>query len=150
MNDSTKERQKTDSPAIPENIENLLRLAEGRLDKKDYQGAIKFYSKILAVTPDDAWTFWERGLAKKSKNDISGALEDFTKAISIEPDNSFFYYQRALIREKKGDHRGARDDFEKVEVLRSHVSDDEQKKYYVKDGTLYYTREKDGRSGIDY
>lgn len=104
---------------IDPKLEKLLRSAELRLDCKDFKGAVKVYDKVLIEFPDDIWTLWERGVAKKSRKDYSGALADFNKVIELDPDHSYAYYQRAEIKERRGDKKGAAQDFALVERIRS-------------------------------
>lgn len=137
----------TNTSTTPENIEVLLRLAEARYDLKDYNGAIKFYNKILEINPEDPWAYWERGLARKAKNDYKGAFDDFNKTIELDPNNSFAYFQRAIIKEQNGDVNGAKSDFSKVNELRVKLSEENDKAAEEKKAIVDYSKEKDGRAG---
>jgi Flp pilus assembly protein TadD len=132
-------------------IEQFLRQAEAKIERKDYQGAVKFYNRILEINPNDTWTYWERALAKKSNNDFQGALRDLNAAIEIDPSNSFAYIQRGLIREKNGDKKGAESDFEKAKHIREENPPEKQiSNRQKKEQALKISKEKDGRSALDY
>ena len=127
--------------------EELLRKAEKLNDKKDWSGAIRVYTQIINQFPPDPWSYWERGLAKKSKGDLNGALKDFEEAIKIDPKHSYSYYQRGLIKQKRKDKKGAEADFEKSRTLRKEnpfVKPEKpiEEKPKIKEGSF----EKDGRS----
>ena len=132
-------------------IEQFLRQAEAKLDRKDYHGAVKFYSKILEITPNDSWTYWERALAKKAQNDFQGAMKDLNTAIELDPSNSFALVQRGLLKEKNGDKKGAEIDFDKARRLREENPPEKQiSNRQKKEQAQQISKEKDGRSALDY
>lgn len=138
------------NPPTPE-VEQLLRQVETRLDRKEYSSAIKLYNKILEINPQDSWTYWERAMIKKAANDISGAMKDLSLSIELDPTNSFAFFQRGLLREKSGDKKGAEADFEKADRLREENPPEKSISQRPKmDKSISSTKEKDGRSALDY
>ncbi len=132
-----------------EEFEYVLRQAEDRMDRRDYAGALKWYTRAVELNPNDPWSYWERGLVKKAKNDVDAAIRDFDKAIELQPDHAFAYFQRALLKEKKRD-KSAEADFEKAHQIRASQPqrfriEKELPKTQVK--TSFQT---DGRSGNDF
>ncbi|MBN2144093.1 MAG: DUF3808 domain-containing protein [Candidatus Aureabacteria bacterium] len=99
-------------------IESLLKHAESKWDKDDYQEAIKIYNKILEINPHDIWSYWERALIKKKKGDWEGAFKDLNRLLEINASHSFAYYQRAVIKEHFKDKRGAESDYAKASEYR--------------------------------
>lgn len=138
------------TPPTPE-VEQLLRQVEARLDRKEYSAAIKLYNKILELTPQDSWAYWERAMIKKAANDISGAMKDLTVSIELDSTNSFAFFQRGLMREKSGDKKGAEADYEKADRLREENPPEKSISQRPKmDKSISSTKEKDGRSALDY
>ena len=54
----------------------------------DYQGAIADYNKALEIDPQGAFTYANRGLAKKFGNDLLGACDDWRKAGDLGDERS--------------------------------------------------------------
>ena len=138
------------NPPTPE-VEQLLKQVEARLDRKEYSSALKLYNKILEMNPQDSWSYWERAMIKKAMNDNSGAMKDLSQAIELDPSNSFAFFQRGLLREKSGDKRGAEADYEKADRLREENPPEKSISQRPKmDKSISSSREKDGRSALDY
>ena len=138
------------NPPTPE-VEQLLRQVEARLDRKEYSAALKLYNKILELTPQDSWVYWERAMIKKAANDISGAMKDLNMAIELDQTNSFAFFQRGLLREKSGDKKGAEADYEKADRLREENPPEKSISQRPKmDKSISSSKEKDGRSALDY
>jgi tetratricopeptide (TPR) repeat protein len=53
--------------------------------KYDNAGGIADYDKALEYDPNDAYSWNNRGLAKKDSGDKAGAIADFKKALEINP-----------------------------------------------------------------
>jgi tetratricopeptide (TPR) repeat protein len=61
-----------------------------KLDKE-----IANYDRAIALNPNDAKAYYERGMAKLSSKEYSlSAITDFDRAIEINPDDNIFYYMR--------------------------------------------------------
>ena len=81
---------------MPESVQETVRthLDHGRacLDKGKYDDAIADYTKAIALDPNVATAYTNRGLAYKKKGDKEQAIADFRKALEIDPS-----YQKAKI-----------------------------------------------------
>ena len=69
--------------------------------QKNYDAAIERYNEAIALQPNDAKTYYNRGGAYASRSitygnlhDINRAIDDFNKAIQLAPTNSVFYTVR--------------------------------------------------------
>ncbi len=86
-----------------------------KYENKDYQGALADYNRAIAINPDDADAYYNRGILKESKlNDPRGALADFNRAITINPDYANAYYNRGILQERLDDPQGALADLNKA------------------------------------
>jgi Flp pilus assembly protein TadD len=56
-----------------------------RLMKGDFKGGLTDYNKALEYDPKDAYSWNNRGIAKRETGDKAGAIADFTKALEIDP-----------------------------------------------------------------
>ena len=81
----------------------------GKTDK--YDEAIRHYDKAIALHPEFAQSYHERGLAYSNKGDFERAVEDLTKAIELNPDFTVSYVERGLNRIRTGDYEGAISDY---------------------------------------
>lgn len=61
-----------------------------------YDDAIAEYDRSIAQKPDDARTFYLRGIARVWKHDSEGAIRDFDRAIELKPDYAEAYFSRGL------------------------------------------------------
>ena len=68
--------------------------------------------------PDDAWTFYNRGLAKCKQGQYAAAIIDFNMAIKIKPDYVDAYFNRGTAKSDIGQHSAAISDFDTVIQLR--------------------------------
>ncbi len=59
----------------------------GKLNQKDYAGAIIDYNKAIKIKPADYASYWQRGNAKIYLKDTVGAMEDYSKAIDLMNQN---------------------------------------------------------------
>ena len=68
---------------------NRLLMAAGEAEQQsDYDGAIRAYSAILALKPDDEPILLDRGGNYAGKKDFDHALADFSALIAKQPDNA--------------------------------------------------------------
>lgn len=63
---------------------------------KDYHGAIKLYSEAIALNPNLAEAYFNRGMAYGRLHNNKLAVNDFTKAIELKPDYFEAYTCRAV------------------------------------------------------
>ncbi len=72
-----------------------------RLD--DYAGAIDDFSSVIAVAPDTAEAYINRGLAYQNTGESQRAMADYNRSISVDPDNVHAYIMRGNAMKDKGD-----------------------------------------------
>ena len=75
--------------------------------------ALVEYDKEIALTPQKASLYVDRGVLKSTKlNDINGALADYNKAISLDPKVARSYFVRGFLKQNKlNDVNGALMDY---------------------------------------
>ena len=110
--------------------EKLFGKAWDKRNKKDYKGAIKDYTKIIALKPKSTYAYLYRGNVKAILKDYNGAIDDYNKAIEIdavEPSHvtKSAYLDRGRAKFALGDNIGACLDWKKAEELgaESNVAD---------------------------
>ena len=93
--------------------------------EKDSSRAIELYTQLLALNPDNAKAYNNRGNVKDDLGDKSGALSDYDKAIELNPDYDKAYYNRAVCYRKMAEEE--KDEEKKKEYLALAKAD--EKKY---------------------
>jgi tetratricopeptide (TPR) repeat protein len=73
--------------------------------------AISSYSRTIASLPQDAVSYYERGLAKENQNDLEGAIADINISISIDSTDELCYTERGHIRIIQKQYENAIKDF---------------------------------------
>jgi tetratricopeptide (TPR) repeat protein len=91
-----------------------------KIEKGDYQGALADYNQSIALKPDNALAYNNRGILKDEKlNDVQGALADYNQSISLNPDGAKAYYNRGILKnEKLNDVKGALADYNQSIALK--------------------------------
>ena len=85
--------------------------------KIEYETIINNYSKVVELSPDFAYAYYNRAEVKAMQNDFRGAILDFNEAIRKDPEFAEAYYNRGLSRLRiKDDERGL-DDLRKAGEL---------------------------------
>lgn len=95
-------------------IDSMLIKALHAHNQKDYAGAIRLYTDILAYQPDAAvaaMIHTHRGMARYGLKDFSGAIEDFSAAIERAPREVRAYYYRGVVYRTLEDYHAALRDF---------------------------------------
>lgn len=94
----------------PEYIEALNNHAQNlRLNIKNYQEAIIYYTKVIELNPKLEDAFFRRGLCKGHLGDLIGQIDDYSKGIELAPTSDNFV-SRALIKKKAKDYTGVVED----------------------------------------
>ena len=98
--------------------EEYLVLGNDKHDIKDYIGALENYKKSIALNPDNAEAYFNRGVFRlHTLKDYEGAITDFTKSIKLNPDYKEAYFERAIAKEDLLDYAGAITDYTTVITL---------------------------------
>jgi uncharacterized protein (TIGR02145 family) len=81
----------------PEYLE-LTKLAGEYNMQKNYNEAIRLYSKAIELNPTLASTYYNRGACKSQNADRNGAITDYDKAIEIRPDFMEAFRYRGFVK----------------------------------------------------
>ena len=95
----------------------FARFGTYKLDACDYDSAIANYDRAIALDPDDADAYHNRGIAKDAQGDYAAAIADFDRAIALEPDGADVYHNRGVAKAEQGDYAGAIADYDRVIAL---------------------------------
>ena len=64
--------------AIAETAEFYFKLGNQKLDSEDYKGAISAFTKAIGINPNDRYSYFNRGIAKRNLKDYEGWAFDRT------------------------------------------------------------------------
>jgi len=81
------------------------------------QQAYEDLNKAIAVDPQDAIAYNQRGIASFAAGNVQAALKDFSKTIELQPQLAEAYNNRAISARTLGDYRQASKDFERAVQL---------------------------------
>jgi tetratricopeptide (TPR) repeat protein len=85
------------------------------LNKKgEFEEAVKYYSKAIALKPDSAPIYFVRGRAYMQMEMASEAIGDFSKAVALKPDYAEAYNLRGVTYLGKGQLKPAEADYRKA------------------------------------
>jgi tetratricopeptide (TPR) repeat protein len=69
----------------------LLMIGDLMFLKKNFNGAIRVFSKLIKLQPDNFFVFYsKRGQAKYEIKDYKGAIQEFNKVLELNPENIRF------------------------------------------------------------
>ncbi len=86
-------------------------------ESKNFEDAIYWYTRLIAIDAKDAEIFSERGVAYFHAGKLKESLSDMDSSRDLEPENPYRYSSRAYIRDAMGDVEGAIADYEKAIAL---------------------------------
>ncbi len=75
---------------------------KAKFENRDYQGAVKEFTKAIEIDPECTEAYLERGNIKMATDDYNGAIKDFTKIIELDPGNSIAYFSRGMTKSLAG------------------------------------------------
>ncbi|MBI5748845.1 MAG: tetratricopeptide repeat protein [Nitrospinae bacterium] len=85
---------------------------------KEHDSAIEAYTKAIALDPNYAAAYGNRGLAYDDKGQYDRAIEDYNKVIASDPNDALAYNNRGVVYGKeKGQYDRAIEDYNKVIAL---------------------------------
>jgi protein O-mannosyl-transferase len=70
--------------------------------EKDYTGAIKDYEQTMALFPDYAESYINRGFCREQMKDMTGAVDDYGKAARLKPGWYEPHVNLATVKQKMG------------------------------------------------
>lgn len=91
---------------------NLIGTAEIWNQEKEYEEAVKYFSKAIRLNPNFAEAYYYRALSTPWSHE--NALKDFNKAINLNPDRIEFYHARATYFIFKEKFKNALKDYSKI------------------------------------
>ena len=71
-------------------------VATSSFDMKQYELAIEYYTKVIALNPQNSEAYTKRGNAKYMLGQYKDAVKDYTKALEIDPNRENIYYNRGI------------------------------------------------------
>lgn len=87
---------------------------------KDFDEAIRCYTKSIQLAPNRAEAYYNRGLIfGRDKDNLASAIADFDAVIRLKPQDADAYYSRGLSYSTRGDKLNALNDFQKASQLNS-------------------------------
>ncbi|MBN1268676.1 MAG: tetratricopeptide repeat protein [Kiritimatiellae bacterium] len=97
----------------PKNVEALRYRGLARYELKDHVGTISDWDRYIALLGDKAaaFSFFNRGLAKRALKDDRQAFKDFDRAAQLQKDYAFAILNRGRCRHALGDYEGAFEDY---------------------------------------
>nr|WP_019499968.1 serine/threonine-protein kinase [Pseudanabaena sp. PCC 6802] len=97
----------------PEVVE-IYKLASEKSSQGKKQEALEDFNKVLALDPNFANGYIDRGNARNDLGDKQGAIADYSKAIELDSRYADAYINRGNIRSELGDKQGANTDYSKA------------------------------------
>ena len=58
--------------------------------------AVRDFSRAIELDPDDAESYYERGMSRVELGEYDGAIEDFDRAAKLDPDHPSIAQERAV------------------------------------------------------
>jgi len=110
---------------------------------KNYEAAVKYFSKAIDVNPDEAKLYHYRGLAYESCKQHASAIKDYDKAIALKPDAPEVHYSLGNIYNTLGNYDSA---LKNINQTLAHKPD-HGKAYYLRG--LIYSNRRQYKSAID-
>jgi tetratricopeptide (TPR) repeat protein len=84
------------------------------LTKREFDNAIKDFSELIRIAPNNSSFYALRGKAYHGKHDYAAAMADFNEAIRLDPSNLIAYNDRGCTWTSKGDYHKAHQQFNEV------------------------------------
>lgn len=81
---------------------------------KDYEGALKDYTRALGLKPDYFYAMNNRGNVLRDMGRLDQAMVDYNQAITLQPAYVYAHYNRGICRKARGDFDGAIMDYNKA------------------------------------
>ncbi|MBW4497732.1 MAG: serine protease [Oscillatoria princeps RMCB-10] len=89
----------------------------------DLKGALAEYSQAIAMNPNYADAYNNRGVVRYDSGDKPAALADYNEAIRINPNLASAYYNRGLVRYDSGDKPAALADYNQAIRINPNYAD---------------------------
>ena len=76
-----------------------------------WSNTLALFNHAIATSPDAAFAYNNRGIARYYRGDMEGAMEDYNKAIDLNPGYSGAYYNRGIVNNHTGQYELAMSDY---------------------------------------
>lgn len=103
--------------ANPKDVDALLARARLLVAVDDYSAAIADYDRALALKPEDAVVYDERGSAKFMAGQIAESIEDFDRYLKLRPDQEPWHWKRGISYYYAGRYDEGRRQFEGYQTV---------------------------------
>ena len=108
------------NPDLSVNCYSIIGIAKGW--KQDYHGALEAYESSLALDPDFAPTYYNRGITEASQGNPDSAINNFDRALELDRKHAGPYLQRGCVKASQGDYDGAMADYDEAMVVNPDLS----------------------------
>ncbi|MBD1876595.1 tetratricopeptide repeat protein [Nodosilinea sp. FACHB-131] len=85
--------------------------------KEEFDAAIASYDKAVAIGPDHAWAWADRGFALTKLNRYEEAIDSYDKAVAIRPDHAWAWASRGIALAKLNRYEEAIDSYDKAVAI---------------------------------
>ncbi|OHE57632.1 MAG: hypothetical protein A2Z47_13215 [Thermodesulfovibrio sp. RBG_19FT_COMBO_42_12] len=106
--------QEENLESAEETVDKALKHGNSYYHKGEYDKAVEEYSKAIALNPNYAEAYSNRGAAYNEKGQYDKAIEDSIKAIALNPYYAAAYNNRGTAYGNKGQRGKAKSDFQKA------------------------------------
>ena len=132
-----------DANTFKQSLENWNLTFQANIDmgdvkriQKEYQAAIKYYTKAIEIEPKNDLGYKKRAEVKEFTKNFKGAVDDLTTAIELNPNNVHSYELRGLYKEDLKDFDGAILDYKKAIELEHDTEKIKRYNAYIETATL--------------
>ena len=94
------------SPVPGDPLASALARGDDAFDREDYAAAVLAYTDAIALNPNSAEAYNDRGLAHYRLDDAAAALDDYNRALALRPDYPNALTNRAIALFDRGDMQG--------------------------------------------
>lgn len=95
----------------PENLQQIVALGNASLVKRDFVGAIAYFSVAIQMDPNNSRLYRQRASVHFKNSDAQAALADLGTAIALSPDDPDAYFLRGRVHQLLQDESKAIADF---------------------------------------
>ncbi|MDM8525871.1 tetratricopeptide repeat protein [Desulfococcaceae bacterium HSG8] len=100
---------------------NYFRLGIAYGEAEKHRQAVKCFSHVIRLNPEDANAYYNRGIAYNKSGSYKRAIKDFTQTIRLDPNYAIAYINRGYIYAELDDFDQACSDFQKAYELGNSV-----------------------------
>lgn len=119
-------------PYDPQSVLKLIDSGDKALARQDVNGAIEFYSQVIAQTPEFTNIYYKRGLLYLQQRRFDRAVVDFTRTLRRDALHVEAFIHRAQCLTAMGKHAEAIKDYDNAIALRADVDS-----WYMARGKLH-------------